>query len=232
MQASQSAGNDGVAARSGAEGSAAAAGGASGVLEFLRICGALKTTKRTGWVNSEVHLPESISDHMYRMAVISFLFGNEKGSASGLNKEKMIKMALVHDIAEAIVGDITPFDGISKEEKARAEDEAMQAICSKINGPVGEEMYSLFLEYEQSSTPEAKVMHDIDKFEMYLQAFEYERAQGKDLEHFFDSAHRITDPTVKSWVAELTRLRSSEQSASLSAASQNTLSRNNDDERQ
>ncbi|KAL6051264.1 HD domain-containing protein 2, variant 2 [Balamuthia mandrillaris] len=159
MQASQRAAeNHGVVASSGAEGSdAAAAAGASGVLEFLRICGALKTTKRTGWVNSEVHLPESISDHMYRMAVISFLFGNEKG-ASGLNKEKMIKMALVHDMAEAIVGDITPFDGISKEEKGRAEDEAMRAICSKINGPVGEEMYSLFLEYEQSSTPEAKVL--------------------------------------------------------------------------
>ena len=64
------------------------------VLDFLQICGKLKTTKRTGWVNHKVALPESISDHMYRMGIISFLFTN-----TNLDRERMIKMALVHDMA-------------------------------------------------------------------------------------------------------------------------------------
>ena len=67
---------------------------AASVLDFLQICGQLKTTKRTGWVNHKVHLPESISDHMYRMSIISFLFTD-----TSLNRERMIKMALVHDMA-------------------------------------------------------------------------------------------------------------------------------------
>lgn len=69
---------------------------ASSVLDFLQICGKLKTTKRTGWVNHKVALPESISDHMYRMGIISFLFD---ASNNNLNRERMIKMALVHDMA-------------------------------------------------------------------------------------------------------------------------------------
>jgi len=68
------------------------------VLDFLQICGKLKTTKRTGWVNHKVALPESISDHMYRMGIISFLFTN-----TNLDRERMIKMALVHDMAGLVL---------------------------------------------------------------------------------------------------------------------------------
>jgi 5'-deoxynucleotidase YfbR-like HD superfamily hydrolase len=44
------------------------------ILDFMLICGRLKTTKRTGWVNNKVSLPESISDHMHRMGLLSLAF--------------------------------------------------------------------------------------------------------------------------------------------------------------
>lgn len=59
---------------------------------------------------------ESIADHMYRMAIMVQLVRD-----ASINKSKCIKMALVHDMAEAITGDITPDDGISNEEKNRLE---------------------------------------------------------------------------------------------------------------
>lgn len=59
---------------------------------------------------------ESIADHMYRMSIMTQLIED-----SSINKEKCIKMALVHDMAEAITGDITPDDGISAEEKLQLE---------------------------------------------------------------------------------------------------------------
>lgn len=76
-------------------------------LSFFMILRALKTTPRTGWVERKLPNPESISDHMYRMAVLG-MFAPE-----GIDKDRCVKIALVHDLAEAVVGDLTPHDPIS-----------------------------------------------------------------------------------------------------------------------
>lgn len=113
-------------------------------LEFLQVVGMLKTQLRTGWVLRGVHRPESVADHMYRMAVLGFL------APAPYNTDKCIKMALVHDMAEALVGDITPHQGISKQEKYRMEHEAMQRIRSTLgDSRVAKEIYELWLEYEE-----------------------------------------------------------------------------------
>ena len=65
---------------------------------------------------------------MYRMAMMAFV-----ARRPDLDTDKCIKMALVHDIAESIVGDITPHCGISKDEKHRLESEAMEQIRSKLS---------------------------------------------------------------------------------------------------
>ena len=86
-------------------------------LNFMRIVGQLKNVKRTGWVNSGVNLPESVADHMYRMSMMSFLITDQ-----AVNRDRLIKICLVHDLAESLVGDITPYEGVSKEEKRRLEE--------------------------------------------------------------------------------------------------------------
>jgi len=123
----------------------------SNIIEFLLIVGKLKTEKRTGWIDNKVHLPESISDHMYRMAICSFLIQDES-----ISREKCMKIALVHDMAEALVGDITPAQLIPKEQKHKLEDEAMTKIRNTLNNPIGQEIYNLWIEYETSSSPEGK----------------------------------------------------------------------------
>ena len=74
------------------------------VLKFMSLVGKLKTTKRTGWVYRKVQSPESVSDHMYRMAMLSFLLADQQDDISPLQKDRCIKLALVHDLAECIVG--------------------------------------------------------------------------------------------------------------------------------
>lgn len=78
---------------------------ASQALDFLRVVGKLKTLKRTGWVNNKIALPESVADHMYRMAMCSFLITDP-----ALDRTRLMKLAVVHDLAEALVGDIVPHD--------------------------------------------------------------------------------------------------------------------------
>ncbi|KAJ1984850.1 hypothetical protein H4R34_000389 [Dimargaris verticillata] len=85
-------------------------------------------------------------------------------------------MCLVHDLAESLVGDITPFDGVSEVDKHQREEMAMARICALLgDNPAATEMTELWHEYEACQTPEARLVKDLDKFEMIVQAYEYEQ---------------------------------------------------------
>ena len=86
--------------------SSSSSSSASSAIDFLTLTRSLKTTKRTGWVRQGVHHPESIADHMYRMSLMAMISSFGDGT---LDTNKCIKLALIHDLAEAKVGDITPF---------------------------------------------------------------------------------------------------------------------------
>ncbi|RAL37696.1 unnamed protein product [Cuscuta campestris] len=181
----------------------------SSAIDFLTLCHRLKTTKRTGWVYRGVKDPESISDHMYRMGVMALI----STDLPGVDRDRCVKMAIVHDIAEAIVGDITPTDGVSKSEKSRREREAIEEMCKLLGGgPRAKEIKDLWLEYEDCSSLEAKVVKDFDKVEMILQALEYEIEQGKDLDEFFQStAGKFQTEVGKAWAAEIISRRTSKK---------------------
>lgn len=158
----------------------------------------LKHLLRSGWVRCGVANPESVASHMYRMAIIALTLGRP-----GIDTDKLVRMILIHDLPESdpAVGDITPFDGISKEEKARREEEAMAALCALL--PNGEAMLTLWREYEANETPEATLAHQIDALEMGLQAKEYQAAQGVDLSEFVEHAQRkISDAELLKILAD------------------------------
>lgn len=126
--------------------------------------------------------------------------------SSKLDLAKCCRMALIHDMAESLVGDITPVDDVSKEEKSRRESETMDYICNtllgKFNGGLnGQEIRQIWQEYEDSETLESKFVHDIDKVELISQMVEYERAQQGDLDlgEFTWVSKKIKSDEVKAW---------------------------------
>lgn len=163
-------------------------------LEFLStICGALKNIKRTGWVRNQVPLPESDADHMHRCSMMAMLvtnqsvkpeddytLNNQRFHPSNIDGNKLLRMALTHDLCESLAGDITPFcsahEVSSKQDKEHA---AMEQIRSVVGDPLGKELFDLWKEYEELKTPEAIYCKDIDKFEMVMQAYEYEKMHLK-----------------------------------------------------
>ncbi|KAI0218879.1 HD domain-containing protein 2 [Lamellibrachia satsuma] len=172
----------------------------------MMLIGKLKSTVRTGWGMCGVKKAESVADHMYRMAVLAFL----ANSKTQLNKDRCIKLTLVHDMAECIVGDIVPSDGVSKEEKHRREMTAMEHLCKLTGEETGREIYDLWKEYEDQATPEACFVKDLDRFDMVLQAYEYEvhNERAGQLQDFFNSTQgKFQHPTVRDWVQELYMLR-------------------------
>ncbi|KAJ9554070.1 hypothetical protein OSB04_018115 [Centaurea solstitialis] len=175
----------------------------SSSIDFLTLCHSLKTTKRKGWLNHGIKGPESIADHMYRMALMALIVGD----LPGINRERCIKIAIVHDIAEAIVGDITPSDGVPKVEKSRLEQAALNEMCNVLGA---EEIQELWREYEDNASLEANLVKDFDKVEMILQALEYETEHDKVLDEFFlSTAGKFQTEVGKSWAAEIIARRNS-----------------------
>ncbi|KAF9033210.1 HD domain-containing protein [Panaeolus papilionaceus] len=116
-------------------------------------------------------------------------------------------VSLVHDLAEAHVGDIVPREGISKEEKHWQEQAAMKNFVTDMlhNSPTALTIEALWKEYEEGETVEAHFVKDLDKFEMASQALEYKRNHGTwTLQPFFDSSiPKLQHPQVKQWGADL-----------------------------
>ena len=82
----------------------------------------------------------------------------------GINKDRAVKLALIHDMAEALVGDITPPDNIDKDVKHKRELDSMNYICDELLTPISPqiagEFMELWLEYEEGTTPEAVFVKD------------------------------------------------------------------------
>ncbi|XP_034472276.1 uncharacterized protein LOC117780020 [Drosophila innubila] len=175
--------------------------GLADILQFMELIGNLKHTKRTGWVLRDVNDCESISGHMYRMSMLTFLLDGSEG----LNQIRCMELALVHDLAESLVGDITPFCGVSKDEKRAMELKAMEDICKLIE-PRGKRIMELFEEYENAESAESRFVKDLDRLDMVMQAFEYEKRDNCLLKHqeFFDSTEgKFNHPFVKKLVNEI-----------------------------
>lgn len=180
-------------------------------IPFFHLIERLKTTKREGWRRFGIN-GESISDHMYRMSIMTMFAPPEL--ASRLNIPHCTKMALVHDMAESLVGDITPVDtDVPKAEKARREAAVMDYITTSLLGNVpggalsAQDIRRVFQEYEDNETLEAQFVHDIDKMELLLQMVEYERTHEVDLSEFERVAGRVQLPEIQAWAAEVVKER-------------------------
>lgn len=186
--------------------------GSESPLAFFHLLERLKTTKREGWRRFGIERGESIADHMYRMSTISMFA--PPSLAPKLDLAKCMKMCLIHDMAELLVGDITPVDGVPKPEKSRRESETMDFLTKNLlrnvaGGTTGEDIRAIWQEYEDSKTLDSHFVHDVDKMELLLQMVEYEkRGDGKlDLGEFAYVATRMTLPEMKAWGQEVLKER-------------------------
>lgn len=184
---------------------------ASKGLEFLNLIGRLKGQLRTGWVYSKVNelqRVESVADHSWRMSMAAFLFSDDPLIDVG----KMIRLAVVHDMAECITGDIAPADKVSPADKRQREANAVATITNTLGHFCSggqSAVIDLIHEYETRESAEAVAVKDLDLLEMIVQADEYEQTTGLNLETFFDGTRgRFKTPQVKSLADELEAQRS------------------------
>lgn len=178
------------------------------ILEFFKTVGNLKRIKRTGWVLKGIKEAESIADHTYRVAVMCMILGKKRR----LDMRKLLDMALIHDLGETATSDIRYEEGgkviASEKAKNTIEDDILVRIFPATGN--GDFYLSLWREFRDQSSPEARFLKQVEKLEMALQALEYGEFGTKKalLDEFFENARKyITDRQFMSLLKEIEQAR-------------------------
>lgn len=171
------------------------------LLEFFGKVSELKKLKRTGWVLKGVKNPESVADHSFMLAVLAYMYSKK----FRLNSDKCVKMALIHDICEVYSGDIP--NRVRKKDKKmpdrmkrKLEEQGLKKITSPLPKNLANEIRKLWKELEARKSREARLVNDLDKLEMCMQALEYAKSGGeksKFKEFFQDGKLNIKTPEMK-----------------------------------
>ena len=171
------------------------------LLKLFHQVGGLKNLSRAGWFRCGIAKPESVAEHTFRTSFIAMLMADYLK----LDTEKILKMTLLHDLAEVVVGDITPYDNETAAAKIKKEEIAIYGLLREI--PERDTYISIWQDFAYQESTEAKLVRNIDKLEMALQAFEYQKEKpGLDLKEFFIDAEKyIDDPEVQKIFKELSK---------------------------
>ncbi len=145
------------------------------VVSFYMQYNHLKNIYRQGWLKVRIGLEhrekcESVADHSFSMALLAITM-IEKYKLP-YDTLKCIKMCIIHELGEIYVGDYTPYDNITKEEKYLKEKEAIQKVLKPLD--FDNDFLELWEEFEKKETEEAKFVKNLDELEFLLQSAAYE----------------------------------------------------------
>ena len=162
---------------------------AEAILSFIEEIGILKSLPRTGWLIHGIKNGESIADHCYRMTLLSMVLADTLvAKGMKIDTEKVMRLSLLHEIAEARIGDIpfTVLTYIPEEVKEIGERKAVTSMLEKF-GSIGKWYQELWEEFEQNETIEAKLVRAADKLELMIQVLEYEKLGYQSLNQFWEN---------------------------------------------
>lgn len=140
------------------------------IITFLHEAEKLKNTLRHSWTSAGRQ--ESTAEHTWRLLLLFVLLDDL--AEFSVDSQRVMKILLVHDLAELVHGDVPGFEK-AKDEKHLAqlrEHEAAVSLFSLLPDPLQGELLSLFEEYERGEIKEAKVAKALDKIETLLQHLE------------------------------------------------------------
>jgi len=198
------------------------------LLNFFTEIGKLKNMPRRGWVIRNIKNPESIADHTFRVAIMAWFLGEKKNN--NLNMEKIIKMALIHDLCEVYAGDATPYDSILTkdkkklkeiiktwprfseqkkkrltEQKHKKEKAGLEKLIKNLPAKLKNETKMLWMDYENGLSKEGRFFKQTDRIENFLQAMEYTK-NNKNFpqKSWWDQARELfDDPTLLDLVEKI-----------------------------
>jgi putative hydrolase of HD superfamily len=164
-----------------------------GVLAFLRAAERLKTVTRSGWTSTGK--AESVAEHTWRLCLMAMVL---YGRAEDIDLARLLKMCLIHDLGEAIGGDVPAPAQVAGSPKAGQERADLLSLVEPLPAAGRREILELWDEYEAASSPEAKLAKGLDKLETILQHTQGRNPDDFDYAFNLDYGQRYTaaDPVL------------------------------------
>jgi len=159
-----------------------------GRLEFLRQAERLKDVLRSA--RSSGGRQESTAEHTWRLCLMAMML--EEG-LTGLNFARILKLCVIHDLGEAIHGDVPAIDQTPGSDKGAQERQDLLALASPLDAPARAQLLALWDDYENAASPEARAVKAMDKLETLLQ--HNQGANEPDFDYAFnlDYGRKYTD---------------------------------------
>ncbi len=159
------------------------------VLNFFKEIHPLDRVPRAGYLLRGVPCPETVSSHCHFLSLLALLVVEQYPGR--WNVEKVLAMAILHDLAEAKMMDMPmPISqGYFTSEKTEAE----QAVFDKLMEGFSDKFRVLHREFHEVSSPEAKLVRGLDKVQMMLKVVNYEREKRGDLTEFWENPKNFND---------------------------------------
>lgn len=146
------------------------------VYQFLTICDNLKAVPRTGWLLRGVppSVAENVAAHSHTMTILSYILA--KQASEEVDLTRLLLMALIHDLPEAVIGDIPisaqRADPSFREAKEKAENAAMETILSSLPENIRLQLQNIWKEYLRGETIEARLVEGADRLATAIHAVE------------------------------------------------------------
>jgi len=136
----------------------------SGIIQFIQNAERLKSTLRSG--HTSQGRPESTAEHSWRLCLLVTLFNRELGDCDRL---KLIKMCIVHDLGEAISGDVPAIHQSADDGRAEREKADLMTLCAPLPDDLRAEIMELWADYSEGKSTEAIFAKGFDKLETMMQ---------------------------------------------------------------
>jgi putative hydrolase of HD superfamily len=160
-------------------------------LDALLEAMGLKAVARAGWVRRQVPEPESVAAHSWGVSVLVLALLPPE-----LDRARALTYAVLHDLPEVRVGDLTPHDDVDRAQKVADERDALADMTSGLSR--GAALLETWERYEAQADPEARFVRQLDRLDMALQAVVYAEAGAVGMSEFVDSAARVvTHPALR-----------------------------------
>ena len=164
-----------------------------GILTFLRATERLKNVTRSAW--SSDGRQESVAEHSWRLCLMAMML---HGSFPDVDFARLVKICIIHDLGEAIGGDIpAPQQGLAGS-KAADERRDLMTLLEPLPAALRAEVAALWDEYEEARSPEARLAKALDKLETIMQHNQGRNPAGFDYRFNLEYGRRFTagDPLI------------------------------------
>jgi putative hydrolase of HD superfamily len=133
------------------------------LFDFIAYSARLREVERHNYGTPQRR--ESVAEHSWHLALIAWLLHGEFERETGqpLDLLRMMKMCLMHDLVEVDAGDPSAWREVDRQQKAEQEEAVAQRRFGALPGPLAGEFLELWHEYEQGSTPEARLVRGVDR---------------------------------------------------------------------